>query len=102
MSLEGPKMVERRYGLAGNGRKIKKNPITHGGHCRRFADPIRARLAAVGRETSRMTSSGCPPPPCLARVTGGWPESSPLVQNPTARKWFKMTQLGSTSFGELL
>ena len=42
-----------------NGRKTGK---THGGRCRRFAGPIPARPAAVGREISRPASSGCPPP----------------------------------------
>ena len=50
MSSEGPKMVEMSYGVAGNGRKIKKIPVTHGGRRRRFAGPILARPAAVGRE----------------------------------------------------
>ena len=54
--------------LAGNGRKIKKLPVTHSGRRRRFAGPISARLAAVGLEISRTASSGCPPPICLARV----------------------------------
>ena len=34
MSSEGLKMVERRYGLAENGQKIKKGPVTHGGRRR--------------------------------------------------------------------
>ena len=51
MSSEGPKMVERSYGLARKGRKIKEGPVTHGGRRRRrFASPIRARPAVVGRE----------------------------------------------------
>ena len=50
MSSEGPKMVGGRYGLAENGRKVKKSPVTHGARRRRFAGPIRARLEAVGRE----------------------------------------------------
>ena len=55
--------------LAGNGRKIKKLPVTHGGRRRRrFAGPIPARPAAVVREISLPASSGCPPPICLARV----------------------------------
>ena len=52
MSSEGPKMVEMSYRLAGNGRKIKKFPVTHGGRRRRFAGPIRVRPAAAGREIS--------------------------------------------------
>ena len=51
MRSEGPKMVERSYGLAGNGQKIKKFPVTHGGR-RRFAGPIPVRPAAVDREIS--------------------------------------------------
>ena len=54
--------------VAGNGRKITKYPVTHGGCRRRFAGPILARLATVGPEISRPDSSGCPPPNCLARV----------------------------------
>ena len=68
MSSEGPKMVERSNGVAGNGRKIKKLSVTHGGRRRRFAGPIPARLAVVGHEISRPTSSGCLPPTCPARV----------------------------------
>ena len=54
--------------VAENGRKITKCPVTHGGRRRRFAGPIPARLAAIGREMSRPASSGCPPPICPARV----------------------------------
>ena len=55
--------------LAGNGRKIKKLPMTHGGRRRRrFAGPIPTRPTAVGSEISRPASSGCPSPNCLARV----------------------------------
>ena len=54
--------------MARNGRKIKKSPVTHGGHRRRFAGPIPARSEAVSREISLPASSGCPPPTCLARV----------------------------------
>ena len=54
--------------VAGNGRKIKKCPVTHGGRRRRFADPIPTRPAAVGREISRPASSRCPPPICPACV----------------------------------
>ena len=41
MSSEGPKMVKGRYGLAENGRKVKKSPMT----------PIQERPTAAGRET---------------------------------------------------
>ena len=68
MSSEGPKMVERCYGVAGNGQKIKKIPLTHGGRRRRFTGPIPARPAVVGREISRPALSGCPSPKCSARV----------------------------------
>ena len=61
-------MVEMSYGMAGNGRKIKKLPMTHSGRRRRFAGPIQERPAAVGREISRPASSGCPSPNCPARV----------------------------------
>ena len=50
MSSGGPKMVERSYGVARNGQKNQEQSADHGGHRRRFAGPIRARLAAVGRE----------------------------------------------------
>ena len=53
MSSGGPKMVEMSYGVARNGRKIKKLPVTHDGRRRRFADLIPARPAVVGREISR-------------------------------------------------
>ena len=87
MNSEGPKMVEMSYGLAGNGRKIKRNPITHGGRRRRFAGPIPGRPTAVGRENLPEGSSGCPPPPCPARVAGGRLVVPPLVQTITACKW---------------
>ena len=54
--------------LAGNGRKIKKLLVTHDRRRRRFAGPIPARLAVVGREISRPASSGCPSPNFPARV----------------------------------
>ena len=54
--------------VAGNGRKITKCQVTHGGRRRRFAGPIQVRPAAVGHEISRTASSGCPPPICPARV----------------------------------
>ena len=73
--------------VAENGRKIKKNLVSHGGRRRRFADPIRARLEAVGRETSRTASSGCPLPPWKARVASGWPKVPPSIQSSTTRKW---------------
>ena len=50
--------------LAGNGQKIKKLLVTHGGRRRRFAGPIPARPAAVGREILRLRSSGGSAPPC--------------------------------------
>ena len=50
MSSGGPKMVERSYGVAGNGRKSQEQSGDHNGRHRRFAGPIRARPAAVGRE----------------------------------------------------
>ena len=39
--------------LAENGRKIKKLSVTHGGRRRRFAGPILAGPAVVGREILR-------------------------------------------------
>ena len=63
--------------------------MTHGGRRRRFAGPIRARPAAAHREISQAWSSGGGAPPRQARVHGGWPESPPLVQNFSARKWSK-------------
>ena len=61
--------------------------MTHGGRGRRFAVPILARPAAVGRENLPAGSFGCPPPPCPARVVGGRLVVPPLVQTPMARKW---------------
>ena len=69
MSSGGPKMVEMSYGVAGNGRKIKKLPVTHGDRRRRrFAGQIPARPTAVGREILLPRSSGGGAPRCLARV----------------------------------
>ena len=75
--------------MACNGRKNQEQSGDHGGRCRRFVGPIPARPTAVGREILPEGSSRCPPPPCTARVAGGWPVVPPLVQTPTARKWFK-------------
>ena len=50
MSSGGPKMVERSYGVAENGRKSQEQSGDHGGRRRRFAGPIRVRPAAVGHE----------------------------------------------------
>ena len=71
MSSGGPKLVERSYGVAGNGLKWPKNQeITgdHGGRRRRFAAPIPGRPAAVSREISRPASSGFPSPNCQMSV----------------------------------
>ena len=68
MSSRGPKMVERSYGVAENGRKIKKLSVTYGGRRRRFVDPILAGPAAVDREILRPRSSGGSALPCPARV----------------------------------
>ena len=43
-------MVERSYGVAGNGRKNQEQSGDHGGHRRSFAGLIRVRPAAVDRE----------------------------------------------------
>ena len=62
--------------------------MTQGGRRRRrFAGPIPARPATVGREKLPAGLSECPPPPCPARVAGGRPVVPPLVQTPTTRKW---------------
>ena len=71
MSSKGPKMVERSYGVAGNGLKWPKNQeIT--GDPRWPPPPLRrpdpGGSGAVGREISRPASFGCPPPICPARV----------------------------------
>ena len=71
----------------GNGQKIKKIPVTHGGRPHRFAGPIPARPAAVGRENLPAVAPGCPLPPWSARVAGGWLEVPPSVQSSTTRKW---------------
>ena len=54
--------------MAGKWPENWKLPVTHGGRRRRFAGPIPARPAAVGREISRPASSGCCPPIPPARV----------------------------------
>ena len=87
MSSGGPKMVEMSYGVAGNGHKSGKTPVNHGGRRRRFAGPIPVRPAAVGRENLPAAESGCPLPPRLARVAGGWPKVPPSVQSSKTRKW---------------
>ena len=61
--------------------------MTHGGCRRRFAGPIPARPAAVGREILTAVASGRPLPPWLARVAGGWPEVPPSVGSSTACRW---------------
>ena len=54
--------------MAGKWPENWKLPVTHGGRRRRFASPIPARPAAVGREISRPASSRCSPPIPPARV----------------------------------
>ena len=54
--------------LAGNGRKIKKLQVTHGGRRRRFTGPISACPAAVGSEILQPRSSGGGAPPFPTRV----------------------------------
>ena len=73
--------------VAGNGRKITKCSVTHGGRRRHFAGPISTRLAAVGRENLPAATSGCPLPPWPARVAGSWPKVPPSIQSSTTRKW---------------
>ena len=51
MSSGGPKMVERSYGVAENGRKSQEQSGDHGGgRRRRFAGFIRASPVAIGHE----------------------------------------------------
>ena len=73
--------------VAGNGRKITKCPVNHGGRRRHFAGPFPARPVAVGREKLPAAASGCPLPPWPACVAGGWPKVPPSVQSSTTRKW---------------
>ena len=54
--------------VAGNGRKSEEQSGDHGGRRRRFAGPIRARPAAVGREIWPALPSGGCAPPFLTRV----------------------------------
>ena len=85
-------MVGGSYGVpevAENGQKSQEQSGDHGGRRRHFVCPIPARLASVGLEILLTGSSGCPPPPDPACVAGGRPVVPPLVQTPTARKWFK-------------
>ena len=56
--------------------------MTQGGRRRRFAGPIPLRPAAVGHENLPAAASGCPLPPWLARVAGGWPEVPPRSNLP--------------------
>ena len=86
MSSGGPKMVERSYAVAGNGRKITNFLVVHGGCRRRFAGPIPGRPAAVRLEIPPEGSSGCCAPPKPARVAGGRPVVPRLVRSLTARK----------------
>ena len=74
-----PEMAEKNQEQSGD----------HGGRRRRFAGPIPARPTAVGLENLPTGSSGCPLPPCPARVAGGRPVVPLLLQTPTAHKWFK-------------
>ena len=58
--------------VAGNGRKIIKFSVTHGGHRRRrLAGRIPAHPAVVRRETSPAVASGCALSPRPARVAYG-------------------------------
>ena len=68
--------------------------MTYGDRRRNFADPILARPTVARREILPAWSSGGGSPPRPARVHSGWPESPPLVQNFSARKWSKMTLRG--------
>ena len=86
MSSGGPKMVERSYGVVGNGRKITNFLVVHGGSRRLFAGSIPARPAAVSRKIPPTGSYGCCAPPRPARVAGGRPVVSLLVRSLTARK----------------
>ena len=63
--------------------------MTHGGRRRCFTCSIQKRPAAARSEISQSWSSVGGAPPRPARVHGGWPESPPLVQNFSARKWSK-------------
>ena len=80
MSSGGPKMVERSYGVAGNGRNITNFPVVHGGSRRRFAGPISVRPAAVRREIPPAGSSGCcaPSRPVCRRWPAGGVSSGPI------------------------
>ena len=49
--------------VAKNGRKSQEQSGDHGGRRRRFAGPIPARPAAVGREILQEVASRCPLPP---------------------------------------
>ena len=103
MSSEGPKMVERRYGLARNVLKWPKNQERSGDP--RWPPPPLRRPdpGAFGSGWSgnfigvivwrwRTSLSGA----CCRLMAG----DAPLVQNSTARKWVKKTQLGVHDFGE--
>ena len=63
MSSEGPKMVRGRYGSAWNGLKTPKSGHLKVAAVAAFADPIRARSAAAGREILSVRSPHRAPPP---------------------------------------
>ena len=70
MSSEGPKMRGGRYGSAWNGRKTTKSD-----------DPrLRPPPHSPAREILATRSPHCAPPPWLARVSKGWPETSPTAK----------------------
>ena len=58
----------------------QQNPTTQGGRRRRLACLIRARPAAVDREIFPARSPRRAPPPWPARVSRGWPKTSPTAK----------------------
>ena len=48
--FRGSKNGGKELWVAGNGHKNQEQSDDHGGRCRSFTSPIRARPAAVGRE----------------------------------------------------
>ena len=80
MSSEGPKMRGREVWVGLEWPKNEENRRPTVAVTAVFADPIRARPTAIGREIWPARSSRRAPPPWPARVQGWWPESSPKAK----------------------
>ena len=63
-----------------------------------FAGQIRASPAAVDHEIFQTRSPHRAPPPWPARVSRGWPETSPMDKTRLAKKRVETTQFGLHKF----